>query len=334
MSSNTSMTSSSDSPLSIEEQQNQVFELFHVATICKNVITDAERLMVRNYRQRPLTASQQSLLVETCAMRMLYGQEGLPCVNENSRKHFTEKATNQDLYHRKKYVNDDEYSFQQRTSMNKSNWQLNDEFIRNENTRSKIFNEINECHNNSAEYKQKYNEYDKLISNDWMEKGSFSRVFPDVVKNLSSSNDSISILSNLKKKLMSNYNKNRIDSTVDEHYPKEKKELIECIQNNISSHQSFNYPNFLELCKIQVNQFYFKALTQSCSTQFKGCMERNGDTVQSVSMLQSMDCSSQQVTPEEISCKNDFLKYFGEFVSENIKLPETQTLVNNESTDL
>ena len=135
---------------------------------------------------------------------------------------------------------------------------------------------------------------------------------------------------------MSNYANNRISNIVDKYYPKEKQELMECIQSNVTSHSTFNYPNFLETCKIQINQFYFKSLAQHCDRHFKSCIEKSGDSLENVSLIQSMDCSSQHFTPEEIECKNDFLKYFGEFVSENIKVPVTdsQTLVNENSTNL
>ncbi|KAG2392065.1 hypothetical protein C9374_013550 [Naegleria lovaniensis] len=317
------------SPNSSHLNENTVFELFHIATVCKNVIQDAERLIVRENRQKPFSEEQQAHLVQTCVMSMWNGPQNVPCLSKLN------------LYQRKSLDEQMGQTRANRASMNKSNWQLNSEFIHSPSTREHMFQEIESCHKSSDEFKVKFKEYHELVNNDWMNHGTFATTFPQVVSNLNNSNTNdhetslSSITCQLREKLLSKFTsspngsstlsalkKQQLDSLSKQYYPQERQELEECIRGHAMSNPSalFNYPNFLEDCKRSINRFYFKTSTQYCKKHFMNCVEKSGETLNSLSILQSMDCASSHHTPDEIQCKNEFLQYFGELIQENVEL--------------
>ncbi|KAF0980491.1 hypothetical protein FDP41_013705 [Naegleria fowleri] len=356
----TNLTSSSSSSSSIHpadnhsDDENTVFELFHIATVCKNVIQDGERLIVRENRQKPLTPEQHAHLVQTCVMSMWNGPQHVPCL---SKLNLYQRKSELELMNERGEENREVFHARSsRASMNKSNWQLNPEFIHSPSTREFIFQEIESCHKSSDEFNEKFKEYHELVNNDWMMNGTFAKTFPKVVENLSQvdnydSKTLSSMTFHLRDKFLSKFKssssslssskKQQLDDLSKHYYPQERQELEECIQRhvlssttsnntslsntNTSTHStdtftSFHYPNFLEDCKLPINRFYFKTSTQYCKKHFMNCVEKSGETLNRLSILQSMDCASSHHSSEEIQCKNEFLQYFGELIQENVDL--------------
>jgi len=320
-------------PSPTEDFQSAVFELFYVATVCRNVLTDAERMVVRELRQTPFSSEQMSSLVHSCAISMYNGPNHVPCLNKMNLFVRKEDLESYKQVSTGNHIHDRLVNSSNGYGFNKSNWKMNERFIIDPEWREQVFKEIKAC-DGCTEFQAVEKQYKKIVDNDWTESGSFSKIFPELVQNLKEQErlDKVAdrgLLNMLKKKIGSLSVKEQIDQLTDTFYPKERDNLVDCIRTEVNSKPgSFNYPDFLENCKLSINQFYFKVSTHHCRNNFMNCIKRSTSdkSLERVSLIQSMDCSSSAVTPEETQCKNEFLTYFNGFVQEHVK-PETQGLV-------
>ncbi|KAL9658325.1 hypothetical protein ABK040_015645 [Willaertia magna] len=273
------------------EEQLRVYNMFFAASTCGKMIAQGESTLVRQMKQEPFTKHQHELLRDSCTLKMLHKNNA--CLSSNIFHKVLDPSTEDKL-----------------------SWQMNQDFLtKNKEGREEIFNEVDHCLNFNEDVMIKQKEVTSLIRNDWQEPGSFSRVFPDMLKVLSKNTQLRFKAINWISKINNNKTNKYLDKLCDEFYPQEKQELVNCIRENVHSRKDFHYQTFLEDCKVPIQQFYFKMGALVCKNTFSKCLNYN---LEEASLVDAMNCSVAADNEDGNNCQHTMLKYFEKVISDNV----------------